>query len=890
MPPHGDPELVAESTPSPDEVLVANKPVEPTPITDAEPVPIDAERAGQVLWSKFEEAARFAEPALDLSELANYAHLAQGAPPGSKADADDERALVRRHRDAYVALQARIARATQVEEEFLAGSLSRDQLVRFVAEISRLHASLAPLESEHGGFAQQVQSVRSAAARVKAHLERTLAANPPLPEPAPSLPAPVERAERVPPKRPGGPLYEQFAEEVRTRRNHPGRKEGGSEAVLRAKPASQPAPPLDEKEVRERETARMNAIEDARARGELFAAAHIARAQKYVVATSKKKDPEGAIAAAQIGCQGAAFHLRAVKEGSTHGRATGPVSNAFVDAWATCGFLLDEIADLDPERTKAGELQAALAMLQPPPGWKPPSKQIQQRIALLQKPEEDRDYLLAVTVPLDQAREVLAAVATDQRDRQTGVSPHGGESDVGKPARFANAVKPAVPHLERVAAAIGRGTFDADRARLRPSIDAYLAAAERFVRSGMAQEPFAREASEHVHALSLPIATWAGRRAPIVAPLVVVEGDRDASANLVTSIDAAFRHVFSARAVAVRELAARPAPPVKVPWQESLFSSIVELGLTALIGGLTGGMGAAVAQGVTGTIARTMVADGAKAVLRDLVKNATTKAKSGNADPRRRFFESQQHALNDQQLLTMTVTQGLIEEVKTQPDARSILHSMKQSFSYRSDELGKEQKRQCVQDWAIYLAGAVHDTDEVGGVDMTGVGRGLPDGAVEETDVRMPSGVLEIDVELSTGKPRIVRALAGGMRQDDLDELTTTKDGKKQPMRIRDVRMPTQFRIYNRFGGRRVNEGQEHIAHELPLGEFTDAAHLVISRNEMGSLWLRDASRAGRAYITRKYGGDPGSDADVLRAAARFISELDHDNSERLALHHVEAS
>jgi hypothetical protein len=81
---------------------------------------------------------------------------------------------------------------------------------------------------------------------------------------------------------------------------------------------------------------------------------------------------------------------------------------------------------------------------------------------------------------------------------------------------------------------------------------------------------------------------------------------------------------------------------------------------------------------------------------------------------------------------------------------------------------------------------------------------------------------------------------------------------KLRGIKLAELRMPTQF----------------YLLSAVPVYMPTDG--IVISRNEAGILWLRSAGPNARESIVEKFGGDPGSDRDVLLAASKLIGSLSH--------------
>lgn len=311
-----------------------------------------------------------------------------------------------------------------------------------------------------------------------------------------------------------------------------------------------------------------------------------------------------------------------------------------------------------------------------------------------------------------------------------------------------------------------------------------------------------------------------------------------------------YQGLFERQALAVRTLkgtAGKEDPP---PFWQDLAWVAVDLALTAA----TGGIGAAVAIGVTNRlkkavldpkqaenfikIASDMAKDGAKAatkkiqgVAQDKVKSAASQYPEGDPERAAKIcFDAQEKSLIEAKTAAQVDFNAKKGELKRGgANGVETAKGMAEEINSRYNEAEKLQRSESIMQWAAYQAKGVRGQTEKGGTEMTKRSPGL---------FTADRGVLHIDASWLDGQSlKLTSASMEGMNAALRPNIAATPVGK--------LKVPIQIRLYI---GRELSWADKYISHKTqPV--------VTIKRNEAGQIW---ASFGGnQVWLARKAGHQP---------------------------------
>ncbi|MFN0246924.1 MAG: hypothetical protein ACKV2T_08440 [Kofleriaceae bacterium] len=637
---------------------------------------------------------------------------------------------------------------------------------------------------------------------------------------------------------------------ARARREHEGRLHGGHEAVLRPRPAPDVQDP-DER------------LESEHKKGQLYAAASSARAARLSILAVRPLDPARALEIARTACEQAVDHLREARRSEQANPVRryykptelDPEDERFAanDAYANCRLLLDVIATLEDRDSISDTTQLLARHAHLPASFTtvPPADAL-ERIATMSHGIENDGVLLAVTAPFEQAGRTLDDAVDGFLDAQLTMNKDEVIEDTSAakgPRFFEPAAAKAAPLIRRAVALLDSGhtTANARAPKVIAAIQELHRRAERFAQWAM-HGTLVPEAAREVVALVNAVGHHAGL-APLQARELVRGGDtQKGSESSFEQLADAWDAVFDAQGKALRQLANEPAPDAA--WEPSLFSKLASLALGTLIGGVAGAAAAVAEQTLAGSRSpgvRGFVANGVETLVGDsLGPMLGARAAGASMDAtRKRFFLHQADTLDDYKLVFKSVyvlRVGL--ETDRMPERRAVLVGMLEGIAKGVASIQAAQQARAVQDWATYLAHQAHGTEVrtgfPGGVEMAGVGDNAEDGRLRKAIV--PTGVLAIHVRVVDGAP-LVTGSSVGLGAADAMHLSG--------QRIGSLRMPVQF----------------HITKHVP--DNGRDPKVIVSRNEEGTLWLRDMNEGAVEWL--------GTNAEGALLQAKDIIEMVDD-------------
>jgi hypothetical protein len=533
--------------------------------------------------------------------------------------------------------------------------------------------------------------------------------------------------------------------------------------------------------------------------------------------------------------------------------------DAYTDAYCSVVMLLGAMPDASYR--EVDDLRAIMKLLVPPVGFIAPKTvaEAQKRNAGAAKHEDDKSDVIA-----NELRFGVQAMEDAIADFRWETDPKKEKPRlVAGLATAANAA--SYVELMLSDKTLGFGSLSADHVQ---AINGFLDVAQRLIYWGMFGDPVG-DACAALAKASAPLAARVGHaELAVEAPRSVV-GEETVD-MYETDLIQAWHALFQNQRDALEKLAKREEPKTPPSWDETLISGLCELALAAVFAGVGSALGAAITAAVKSRVTQAFVSGITKKCVETVGKSlgGTIPAKSTN--PRHDFFIGQRDALAEtEQAILLDLVHGAIRDARRSEAGGQALTAMVESLNASAKTVGDHTRLQAIQAWSCYVASANYGSDDRSGAsDLTGVGPGIqgvpmvngfkkvPGVAMESQDHVRAQGVLELHVALSDG-PKIKEAALAGLRSDDRSDLNG--------IRVGDLIMPVQLYIHDNF-------------FRVPLPERAEATtptHAVISRNEAGVFWLRDANLLGRAALAgRVKGGNDKSDEDVLRGAADLWSAL----------------
>lgn len=635
--------------------------------------------------------------------------------------------------------------------------------------------------------------------------------------------------------------YGRLAASMALRDAEPGRFDGKDEAALYP-PEKEPGPD-PEKESAARYIALMHA------------AAYTARSGWLVlVTTTGAAHDNDAVAYAREACALTQQHLgRALLS-----RVPRDAVEAYSDVYCSVMMLLDAMPA--GPFTEVNDLNGVMKLLVPPVGFVAPKTvaEAQKKNAANVKREDDKSDVVT-----NELRFGLKAMEDAIADFRLEPDP------IKEKPRLVTGLATAANAASYVELMLSDKTLDLDAVSVEhvQGINDFLDVAQRLIYWGMVGDPIPAPCVD-LSTNAAPLATRVGHAQLVVEAPRSEVGDENVD-KYGKKLTLAWQAVFQKQREALDTLAQREEPKTPPTWDETLVSGLCELALAAVFAGIGGALGAAIGAAVKGRIGQAFIAGVTKKCVETVGKSVTGAVPAQSKAPRRDFFISQSGAIADaEEALLVDLVDGAIQDARRSEVGGETLNTMLESLHASAKNVADDTRLRAIQAWSSYVASMNYGVDDSSGAtDLTGVGRGIAEAPVavmhdghveisadvvrENQDPVKAQGVLELHVELADG-PKIKEAVLAGLRSDDIGDL----DG----IRIGELVMPVQLYVHDKF-----------FRHPLASAP----THAVISRNEAGVLWLRDANLAGRTVLaSRVKGGDDKSDEDVLRGAADLWSAL----------------